>query len=441
MHPRRTEYAELSALFFLQAMASGIWMVPLSRVLAAHGYEGLRAAAFATNAIAAFVSPLLFGALADRHAAPSRVLRWLSGASAAAMAAAAWAMARHEHPGVVLGLIQLYALCAAPTGSIISAIVFSRLHDSPRQFGPLRALATLGWMAGCWLISALGADSSPLAGYTGALAWLGLAGATWFSPAIPPPASPGRLGWRERLGWDALGLLRDPDHRVVFITTALFSIPLAAFYPFTPGQLVQLGYQRTSAWMSLGQISELAAMFSLGWLLLRVRLKWIFAGGLLVALARYLLGATNHRAAVLLGVSLHGLSFTLFFITAQIYLNERIEPVWRARAQALLTLMLAGVGNLAGYLGAGAWLRACARPVGVDWTRYWGGLAVVIFAVAVYFVSAYHGQSSGLRPREHSPAIRAARPPVPSRWARASRRAAKAIRPSRLWGRSGWRSA
>jgi hypothetical protein len=35
---------------------------------------------------------------------------------------------------------------------------------------------------------------------------------------------------------------------------------------------------------------------------------------------------------VLAGVSLHGFAFTLFFITAQLYLDQRVDPAWRARA-------------------------------------------------------------------------------------------------------------
>jgi hypothetical protein len=56
---------------------------------------------------------------------------------------------------------------------------------------------------------------------------------------------------------------------------------------------------------------------------------------------------------VLAGTSLHGLSFTLYFTTAQIYINERVGPEWRARARAMMALMINGVGNLLGYLGTG----------------------------------------------------------------------------------------
>ena len=62
---RRAEYFELVVLFFIQGMAMGMWFVPLGAVLDAHDMSHLKPYAFATSALAAFVSPLVFGAMAD----------------------------------------------------------------------------------------------------------------------------------------------------------------------------------------------------------------------------------------------------------------------------------------------------------------------------------------------------------------------------------------
>src|SRR5215831_13007182 len=89
---RKAEYAELVALYFIQGAALGMWIVPLSRVLDAHGLQAVKPYAFASTALAAFVSPLIFGAMADRHASPVIVLRWVSLATGAAMALASMAI-------------------------------------------------------------------------------------------------------------------------------------------------------------------------------------------------------------------------------------------------------------------------------------------------------------------------------------------------------------
>lgn len=393
---RKAEYAELVALFFLQGAALGMWLVPLSTVLDAHGLHAIKPFAFAATALAAFVSPLIFGAMADHHASPVRVLRGLSLATAAAMALASTGIRLGWNPWLVLALIQLHALCSSPTFSIASTIIFARLADAQKEFGPIRAMATLGWMSGCWVVSALGADASPLAGYSGAAMWLVAGTFTYFLPELETPKSAEHLAWHERLGLDALTLLKNPDHRVVFITCALFSIPLAGFYPYAPPHLRALGLVHTSAWMTLGQVSEIIAMFSLGGLLLRWRLKWIFACGLSFGVLRFALCAMNGKPWVLAGVLLHGCSFALVLITAQIYLDQRVDATWRARAQALLTLMTSGVGNLLGYLGTGLWFGACTGALGTPWPVFWGGLAATVGAVMVYFLTAYHGIGSGL---------------------------------------------
>ncbi len=149
--------------------------------------------------------------------------------------------------------------------------------------------------------------------------------------------------------------------------------------------------------MSLAQFTELIAMFSLAWLLHHWRLKWIFACGLAFGVLRFALSALDTKSSLLLGVTLHGASFVLVFVTAQIYLNHRIDAAWRARAQALLTLLNGGVGNLIGYLGTGWWFAACTRANQTHWPLFWGALAAMVVGVMIYFLAAYRGKEINAR--------------------------------------------
>ncbi len=294
--------------------------------------------------------------------------------------------------GVVLGFILLHALCSSPMWSMASTIVFARLSDAKKEFGPIRAMATLGWMAGCVLVSVAGADQSTLACYGGAALWLAVSIFTCWLPAMEAPKAAVGLTWAQRFGVDALTLLRNRDTRAVYLAVSLFTIPLAAFYPYSPLHLHEKGLVHVSAWMSLGQVTELVAMLSLGMMLNRWRLKWLIAAGLGFGVLRFALCALDTRWGVVAGVALHGASYTLVIITAQVYLDQRVDPAWRARAQALMTLFSSGVGSMLGYLGSGAWFAANQVGGQPRWPTFWGGLSAAMGAILVFFVATYRGR-------------------------------------------------
>jgi MFS family permease len=382
-------WAELSLLFFIQAAAIGAWLVPMGGVLDGSALSGLKPLAFATSAVAAFVSPLIFGSIADRRSAPVLVLRWLAAATALSIALAAFAVERHAPAWLVLTTIQLQALCAAPTWSLTTSIVFSRLADSSRQFGPLRSLGSIGWMAGCWVTSAIGGDTSIRSWMASTVLWSGVVVLTFWIPQTPPRVNRSRLTLAQMLGWDAMVLLRCADHRAVFLATALFTIPLAAFYPYTPSQLRHLGLDHVTAWMTLAQTTEVAAMLFLSRITPWLTLKWTLAAGIAFGLIRFAFCALDSPFWVLLGLSLHGVSFTLVFITAQIYLEQKVAPEWRVRAQSLMSFLIGGVGNLLGFLGSGALFAFSQNRSHTPWPLFWGSLSAIIACILVFFVLTY----------------------------------------------------
>jgi MFS family permease len=77
------EELELMGLLFLHGMALASWFVPLGSVLDSANLGSIKPVAFAAFAIAALLSPLFFGAMADRSVAPAKVLRWISVATSA----------------------------------------------------------------------------------------------------------------------------------------------------------------------------------------------------------------------------------------------------------------------------------------------------------------------------------------------------------------------
>lgn len=380
----------MGGLFFLQAHAIALWFVPFSFVLKTHGLARLIPWAFATSAVAAFVSPMLAGTLADSHFSPNRVLRWLSTGMAVLLSATFLAIEHGWNQVLILVLIQLFQFCFAPSWGVASTLVLAQLPNPGRQFGPLRAWGTFGWMAAGLVVSlVMHADGSTLPGFASAVCWAGVAAFTFLLPDVPPRKVPLSVSGGALFGFETFRLLKDPQHRALFLTAGLLSIPLAAFYPYTPMHLQDLGVSKVSAAMSLAQIFEAIAMFAMAPILAAFRLRPLFVFAISIAVLRYALFALNTSWGLISGILLHGICFTLFFIPAQIYIEKRIARDLRFRAQALLTLLIGGFGNLIGYLGCGALHSVFTSDGQTNWPLYWGALAVSVVLVGVYFFAAY----------------------------------------------------
>jgi hypothetical protein len=383
------------AMLFLHGMALAAWFVPMGTVLQACGLGAWTPFAFGASAVAALLSPLFFGAMADRSVPPIQVLRWVSIGAGLLSLVTAFALKQQLGGLSIWLLIQLQALLSVPTNSLSGSIVLARVANAHGQFGAIRAMGTAGWMAGCWIVSGLELDASENTFALSGFLWFVLAAYTLLLPAgVVQSSTSGRLTLRQRFGLDALSLLKEHDHRVIFITAALVAIPFAAFYPYTPMHMKDLGMLRTSAWMSLGQVIEVVIMFAIGSVMVEWKLKRVILVGLSTGLLRYFFYAMDGQIPLLLGVGLHGLAYTFTYISTQIYLAKRIAPQWRTRAQALLSLLVGGIGNLSGYLVTGTWLAICTSGSDVNWQQYWIGLSLLVLAVLIYFAMNYQGEKA-----------------------------------------------
>jgi hypothetical protein len=343
---------------------------------------------------------MVAGTLADRHVAPERLLAVLNLCSGVLLILTHAAVAQGWGAGVFMSLMMVYALCNAPGFSLVTSIVLSRLSDARREFGPIRVWATWGWMLASFAVGKLALDHSPYAGYlAGAIFLVEAAYCMTLRPTVPPPdKAPRRL--RDLFGWEALPLLKHPDHRLIFITSALFTALMSTLYVYTVQHLEANGDAQPSTTMSLAQLCEGLATFGLAAALTRFRIKWLLAAGLFFGFLRYGLLALDVRPALVASVALHGPLFVVFYLTCQIYLEQRIDPRIRSQGQALLSLMNSGIGNLLGYLSIKWWFEYCRHAdKTVDWPKFWSVLAAGVAILMVLFLVFYKG-----RKREAAPA-------------------------------------
>lgn len=377
---------------FLHAFALGAYSVPLPTVLKAHGLEDHMTAPYLFAACAAFISPLIFGSLADRKYAPERLLGVITLGAALLMMIVSMTLEHRIGVTPFFLAIGAYHLWAAPGWGLLTSIGLMNVSDPQREFAPLRVWATIGFMAGAAFVSfVMKADRSTSSCLLAAGVFFLESLFCFTLPPTRPPAEAAPKRWRDYFGWDALQLFGNPDHRMIFVTTALFSMPLAIFYLYTSRQLDALGEKNPAGILSIAQITEVVGMIVFGSIMGKYRLKTLMLLGMIFGIARYTLFSFNLFPLIVVGIALHGLIYILFSMTTQIYVEQRVPHALRNQAQALLLLMMAGIGNLSGFLLSGRVYDHCLSASGENWFRFWTILTLFMLAVTVFFVLGYQG--------------------------------------------------
>lgn len=380
--------------FFLISAAPGMWYPALPNILKAQGIEWVLPYAFAVGPLVALFSPLIFGAMADYRFSAQKLVGTLSLVGAGFLGMAFFSLYMGWGAWWYLGFQVVNALLGAPMWSLVSTVTFANVDDAQKKFPLFRVWGSIGWVFAGVSVSYMGWDSSPWAGMAaaGVRVFFGLA--CFMMPDTPPQGKleQGKPNWRKNLGLDALVLFKDPSMRVFLLTTLLFTIPLGAFYMYAPIQLMELGDVHPAASMTLGQVTEIVAMLSLGWLLGRGKLRWVLVASLLLGIARYGLFAYSGWSGGLvwmwLGIAMHGPCYTFFYITGQMLVDRRVDPGMRSQAQALLGTIVGGVGGFVGSLFCG-WYYAGTLGLANSWLFFWSGLALAVMGCTVYFVAGY----------------------------------------------------
>jgi nucleoside transporter len=271
-------------------------------------------------------------------------------------------------------------------------------------------LGTIGWIvAGLFIgLMKIEATAAPLRLAAGGSIALGL-----FSLMLPhtPPQTKGRRAKvSDVLGLDALKLLRDRSFAVFVLGSFLICVPLQFYYAFTNPFLNEIGVQNAAAKMTMGQMSELFFMLVMPWFFRRLGVKYMLLVGMSAWTARYLLFAFGNNGALVwllyLGIVVHGICYDFFFVTGQIYVDQKAPPDVRASAQGFITFVTYGVGMLLGSWLSGLVVDAyvTTAPGGAaahDWNRIWlvpaAGGAMVLLLFAVFFRSREEASSPAPR--------------------------------------------
>jgi nucleoside transporter len=387
---------KLSAMMFLQYFAWGAWFVPLGTYLGTTlGFGGPEiGAAYGAMAIGAIVAPFFVGMIADRFFATQKILALLHTVGAGLLY---WASYEPTF-GTFYPVLIAYALCYAPTLALTNSLAFDNMKDPAAEFPVVRVLGTIGWIVANVVVGQLGLEATAVPMRIAAGAGLLLGIYSFFLPNTPPHAAGKPLSVRDVLGLDALALMKDRSFATFVVGSFLLCIPLQFYYAFTNLFLNESGMVAPASKMALGQVSEIFFMLLLPALLIRFGTRVVLLVGMAAWALRYVFFAYGDVGAgawmLYAGILLHGICYDFFFVTGQIYVDQRAGIKIRAAAQGFLTFITQGVGYLIGSAVSGLVVERFVRPTGHDWQAIWLHPAMAAAVILVIFAFLFRPRAA-----------------------------------------------
>ena len=135
-----------------------------------------------------------------------------------------------------------------------------------------------------------------------------------------------------------------------FISSVLICIPLAFYYQNISPFLTEYQVENSTAWASLGQISEVAFMLLLPFFFKKFGFKKTILFGMLAWVVRYLLFSYGNNGdlffMIITGIALHGICYDFFFVSGQIYTDSKAgEKVKSAAKTVGLSVRINSIEN------------------------------------------------------------------------------------------------
>jgi nucleoside transporter len=387
---------------FLEYFTWGAWYVTMGTYLFAHfKADAVQVgSSYANLSIAAIISPFFIGLIADRYFAAQKVLGMLHLVGAATL----YYISTVTEFNTFWWLLLLYTLLYMPTMTLANSISFTQMKDAGKEFPTVRVWGTIGWIVAGLLIGSMKIESEATVFRVAALSSLLLAALSLFLPHTPPKnernAGSSRLS--DILGLQALVLFRNRSFLVFFISSVVICIPLSFYYSFTNAFLNDIGMQNAAGKMTLGQASEFLFMLLIPLLFRRLGIKKMLMIGIVAWVVRYLFfayGDMGHNVWMLYAaIALHGICYDFFFVTGQIYTDNKATAGIKSAAQGIITFGTYGLGILIGSYVSGFLTEHYATTtngaITYQWQLVWLLPAMIAAVAGIAFAVFFKDKTS-----------------------------------------------
>lgn len=387
--------SRLGAMFFVQNLVWGGQVVLLAGHLDQLGFDGQQISlVLATSSVAAIISPLIAGWLADRFLPAER----MAGVCYLLAAPLLWLAWQQTQFLSLFLLMFAYSIVHSPAMSLLNAVALRHLPDR-RGFGRVRVWGSIGWVAISWSLSLylrLWEDWEPSGAHLGdgLLIAAGLAVLMGLYCFSLPYTAPQQTSSRPLAFLSAFRLLRERNFAVLTVTAFLASAMMPFSYNFSfifftdanagPG----ISASTASVVLALGQIVELPLMPLLSVFIARLGLRRIIFLGVLAQAVRALVLASGGPLWMLIGAqALGGIVIVCFIVAATIAIDHLCPADERASAQGLLVFAMRGAGPLLGHMLAG---QAYDLFTLADGSRQWGFIFLLPGAVSLVTALAFY---------------------------------------------------
>ncbi len=386
---------------FLQYIVWGAWFATgyafLTKKL--NFTDDQAANSYATTNLAAMIAPIFVGLVADRFFSAQKVLGFLHLLGAVFI----YLAGQQTTFSGFYPLILAHTLCYMPTMALTNSVAFAQMKNPGSEFPTIRVLGTVGWIAAGLIVSRTGIDLDAKIFQLAAICGVLLGIFSFTLPDTPPKGKGEKVSIGSLLGLDALAMLKDKSFAIFMLGSFLICIPLAFYYNLTGSFLGDRGVVKVAETMSYGQMSEIFFMLVFPLFFRKLGVKWMLLIGMAAWATRYFIFA-NHTAAsgmmpLIIGVALHGICYDFFFVTGQVYVDEKAGEKVRSAAQGFIAFATYGVGMFVGSLIQGRVAAMHTVDKVKDWKAIWMVPAAGALGVLILFLLFFREDKSSANAR------------------------------------------